>query len=156
MFFYLFFILSTFFIALDSKNSEHIKTVTDFNNIGLFQWGNEILHSNNKKREIVDWLKATSIDKDLREACVRDISAWRVLFFFHDTKDQLDKVEMKKAYADFRDSLTDEQLQRLMSKLNMVFVKGIGIVFAAYAGLVALAVYAEQQAGMKAKSVYTH
>ena len=54
MFFYIFLCMSNLFLALEAKNSAHIKSIDDLNNIGFFEWGRDILHSNIKKQEIIE------------------------------------------------------------------------------------------------------
>lgn len=145
MFFYIFLCMSNLFFALEAKNTNHINSIDDLNNIGFFEWGRDILNSNTKKQEIIDLFKKSRIDEVLREETVNKISPWVVGMWLHGKPEQINK-DIAFAYADFRDSLSDEQLSRLNRKLYVFAAQLVTPIIAAYAALVGFAVYAELKA----------
>ncbi len=115
IYFYIFLFISSLFFSLQSKNSYEIKSIDDFNKIGFFEWDRDILNSNRKKQQIIDLFDKVMINEALREEMVKNIDPWALTFWLHGKTDpKNEKIHM--AYADFRDSLTDEQISFLQWK----------------------------------------
>lgn len=169
MFFYIFLCIANLFLALEAKNSDKkksisnkflfwqaknsncIKSIEDLNNIGVLEWGRDILNSNKKKQEIVDLFKNAKINEVLREEMVNNISGGVLNNWLH-SKVNSKNAAIISAYADFRDSLSDEQLSHLNWKMYIYLGKLIGTCSAAYIALLGLLAYAElktQQAEKK-------
>ena len=152
MFFYIFLFISNFFLAVEAKNSDHITSIDDLNNIGFFEWGRDILNSNKKKQEIIDLFQRAKNDEVIREEIVSKISGWGLANWLHGKVNSKNE-KIISAYADFRDSLTDEQLSRLNWKMYIYLGKFIGSCSASYIALVGLLTYIELKTKQAEKKI---
>ncbi len=128
IYFYIVLFISSIFFSFQSKNSNEIKSIDDFNKIGFFEWSEDILYSPKKKQQIINLFWNAMIKEALREEMVKNIDPWALTFWLHAKTDpKNEKIHM--AYADFRDSLTDEQISFLQWKRYFL----IGKLVACYA-----------------------
>lgn len=118
---------------MESKNTNKIESINDFNKIGFFEWNQDILYSSRKKQQIVNLFKKVMINEALREEMVKNIHAWALTFWLHSETDPKN-VLIHAAYADFRDSLTDEQISFLRSK-RYLFITKVVACYAIFLGI---------------------
>jgi hypothetical protein len=115
IYFYIVLFISSVLFSLQSKNSDEIKSIDDFNKIGFFEWSEDILYSPKKKQQIINLFWNAMIKEALREEMVKNIDPWALTFWLHGKTDQKNE-KIHAAYGDFRDSLTDEQISFLQWK----------------------------------------
>jgi hypothetical protein len=144
IYFYIFLFISNLFFVLESKNSNNIQSIDDFNKIGFLEWSQDVLYSSKKKQQIINLFKKVMINEALREEMVKNIDPWALTFWLHCQTD-LKNILIHAAYQDFRDSLTDEQISFLKWKRYFVIGK-ILVCYAIFLGIfVKLIFYSDDQ-----------
>ena len=81
IYFYIVLFISSVLFSLQSKNSDEIKSIDDFNKIGFFEWSEDILYSPKKKQQIINLFWNAMIKEALREEMVKNIDPWALTFW---------------------------------------------------------------------------